>query len=132
MAIEYTWAVTSVKTKTEGENENAVVQTYWTKTGTDEDGNEGSFSGATPFTSENTESFVAFAELTEEIVLGWIQAIVVEGYEEHVDGQIQKQINEKIAPVTETAMPWATEEETEEAPVQEHIDGTSHIRRDQP
>ena len=119
MAIEYTWAVTSVKTKTEGENENAVVQTYWTKTGVDEDGNEGSFSGATPFSSENTENFVAFAELTEEIVLGWIQAIVVEGYEDHVNGQIQKQINEKISPVTETAMPWATEEETEEvtAPV---------------
>jgi len=115
MAIEYTWAVTSVKTKTEGDNENAVVQTYWTKTGTDENGNEGSFQGATPFSSENTENFVAFAELTEEIVLGWIQAIVVEGYEEHVDGQIQKHIDEKIAPVTETAMPWATEEETEEA-----------------
>ena len=53
---------------------------------------------------------MAFAELTEEIVLGWIQAIVIEGYGEHVNGQIQKQINEKIAPVTETAMPWATEE----------------------
>ncbi len=49
MAIEYTWAVTPLKQKPKGENENAVVQTYWTKTGTDEDGNEGSFSGATPF-----------------------------------------------------------------------------------
>jgi len=116
MAIEYSWAVTSVKTKTEGENENAVVQTYWTKTGVDENGNEGSFSGATPFTSENTEDFVPFAELTEEVVLGWIQAIVVDSYEDHVNGQIQKQIDEQIAPVTETAMPWAVEaveEETE-------------------
>tara|TARA_R110002050_G_scaffold236893_1_gene372745 strand:+ start:559 stop:921 length:363 start_codon:yes stop_codon:yes gene_type:complete len=114
MAVTYTWAVTSVKTKTEGDNENAVVQTYWTKTGTDEDGNEGSFSGATPFTSENTEDFVSFAELTEEVVLGWIQAIVIDSYEDHVNGQIQKQIDEKIAPVAETAMPWATEEETVE------------------
>ena len=116
MAVTYTWAVTSVKTKTEGSNENAVVQTYWTKTGADEDGNEGSFSGATPFSSENTENFVPFAELTEEIVLSWIQAIVVDSYEDHVNGQIQKQIDEKIAPVTETAMPWAVEaveEETE-------------------
>jgi hypothetical protein len=116
MAVTYTWAVTSVKTKTEGDNENAVVQTYWTKTGTDEDGNEGSFQGATPFTSENTEDFVPFAELTEEVVLGWIQGIVIDSYEDHVNDQIQKQIDEKIAPVTETAMPWAVEaveEETE-------------------
>jgi hypothetical protein len=122
MAITYTWEISSLKTKNETLGDgvvlpNAVCQTYWKKIGTDEDGNEGTFSGATPFSAENLteENFQQFDVLTEEIVLGWIQAIVVDGYEEHVNGQIQKQIDEQVTPITETSMPWAPEE-TEGAP----------------
>lgn len=117
MAVTYTWEVTSLKTKNETLGDgvvlpNAICQTYWKKIGTDELGNEGSFSGATPFSADNLteENFLQFDVLTEEIVLGWIQAIVVDGYEEHVNGQIQKQIDEQVTPITETAMPWAPEE----------------------
>ena len=117
MAVTYTWEVTSLKTKNETLGDgvvlpNAICQTYWKKIGTDERGNEGSFSGATPFSADNLteENFLQFDVLTEEIVLGWIQAIVVDGYEEHVNGQIQKQIDEQVTPITETAMPWAPEE----------------------
>ena len=110
MAITYTWKVTSLKTKTEGANQDAVVQTYWEKIGTDNAGNTGTFSGATPFTSTtmtNDNTFVPFSELTEAIVLTWIKAVVVGGYEEHVNAQIQKQIDTKISPVAEASMPWA-------------------------
>ena len=117
MAITYTWEISSLKTKNETLGDgvvlpNAVCQTYWKKIGTDEDGNEGTFSGATPFSAENLteENFQQFDVLTEEIVLGWIQAVVVDGYEEHVNRQIQKQIDEKVTPITDTAMPWAPEE----------------------
>lgn len=120
MAVTYTWEVTSLKTKNETLGDgvvlpNAICQTYWKKIGTDEDGNEGTFSGATPFSAENLteENFQQFDVLTEEIVLGWIQAIVVDGYEEHVNGQIQKQIDEKVTPITDTAMPWAPDEPEE-------------------
>ena len=59
MSMTYTWEITSLKTQSQtnilGDTlENAVVQTYWKKTGTDADGNTGSFSGATPFTAANT------------------------------------------------------------------------------
>jgi len=126
MAITYTWEITSLKTKNETLGDgvvlpNAVCQTYWKKIGTDENGNEGTFSGATPFSAANLteENFKQFDTLTEEIVLGWIQAIVVGGYEEHVNGQIQKQIDEKVTPITESAMPWAPVAEPEPAPVEE-------------
>jgi hypothetical protein len=115
MAITYTWKITSLKTKTENGNEGAVVQTYWTKTGVDEDNHEGTFSGATPFSSLNMpagSTFIPFQDLTEEIVLGWIRAVVIGGYEEHVNAQIQKQIDEKHNPITETQMPWAPVAET--------------------
>jgi hypothetical protein len=122
MAVTYTWEVLSLKTKNETLGDgvvlpNAICQTYWKKIGTDEDGNEGTFSGATPFSAENLteENFQQFDVLTEEIVLGWIQAVVVDGYEEHVNRQIQKQIDEKVTPITDTAMPWAPEE-TQDTP----------------
>jgi len=112
MAITYAWAVTSLKVKDEGSNINAVVQTYWTKTGTDEDGNTGVFSGATPFTSVDVPAgeFVAFEDLTEATVLGWIQGVFVgnEAYENHVNEQIAKQIDAKKNLVIEKDLPWAS------------------------
>lgn len=112
MSMTYTWEITSLKTQNQTNADgdalaNAVIQTYWKKTGTDSDGNTGSFSGATPFTAANTpaDTFVAFADLTEATVLGWVQAVVVGGYEEHVNGQIQKQIDEPT--IAEADMPWA-------------------------
>ena len=110
MTITYTWKVTGAKVKDEGTNTNAIVQTYWQKIGTDEAGNEGTFSGATPFTSTNmpaNSTFVPFADLTEATVLQWIKAVVVGGYEEHVNAQIAKQIQDKITPVAEPSLPWA-------------------------
>jgi len=51
MALTYTWAVTSLKKTTDValDIDNVVVQTTWTCTGTDEDGDSGTFNGATPF-----------------------------------------------------------------------------------
>jgi hypothetical protein len=120
MAITYTWEVTSIKVKDEGSFTNAVVQTYWKKTGTDENGNEGTFSGATPFSTGNMpegETFVPFNELTEEMVLEWIQAVVVNDYERHVNEQIAKQIIEKTTPVTEASLPWKSATETVTPPI---------------
>ena len=119
MATTYTWKVTGVKVKDEGANTNAIVQTYWQKIGTDEAGNEGTFSGATPFTSTTMpdgNTFVPFAELTEAMVLEWIKDVVVGGYEEHVNAQIAKQIQDKITPIAEPALPWAPVVETPAPP----------------
>ncbi|MEK9700160.1 MAG: hypothetical protein VW270_30545 [Candidatus Poseidoniales archaeon] len=116
MALTLAWEVTGLKTQDQTNADgvtltDAVVQTYWKCTGTDENGNEGSFSGATPFTAENTPegSFTAFSSLTEATVLGWIQAVVVGGYLDHVQEQIQKQIDANT--IQDATMPWAPVEE---------------------
>lgn len=103
----YTWKVTGMKGVDLPNEPNTIIQTYWTKTGTDEDGNEGTFSGATPFNPADIDpaNFVPYDQLTEEIVLGWIQSVVVGSYEEHVDAQIQKQIDSKK--IKDEALPWA-------------------------
>ena len=111
MAITYTWKITGLKTKDVSDDKPAaVVQTYWQKIGTDENGNEGTFSGATPFTvdpSDESGPFIPFEDLTEEDVLDWIKTVVVGGYADHVNGQIAKQIEEKISPVVDNRLPWA-------------------------
>lgn len=109
MAITYTWEITSLKTKTDGVNENAVVQTYWRKTGTDEHGHTGTFEGATPFSAANVppEEFIPFEQLTEETVLNWIKSVVVGDYEQHVNRRIQAKIDEHH--VSQPGLPWAPE-----------------------
>ena len=104
MSMTYTWEVTGLKNTSDG----TVVQTYWKKEGTDSDGNVGSFAGATPFDNGDptADDYIAFADLTEEDVLGWIQAVVVGDYETHVNSQIQKQIDQLA--VSDADMPWAS------------------------
>ena len=119
MALTYTWKVTGLKKRDQVNAEGAtligaVVQTYWECKGVDENGNEGSFSGATPFTAENVPagSFAAFETLTEETVLGWIKSVVNNdaSYKAHIDGRIIDQID--AASVTDATPPWQTEEVT--------------------
>lgn len=113
--ITYTWKITGLKTKDINGKPSAVVQTYWQKIGTDKNGNQGTFSGATPFTVDPTDDsgpFKPFSDLTESDIIAWIQTVVTGGYEEHVDGKIAEQIEQKITPITDAKLPWATEEET--------------------
>lgn len=108
MALTYTWEVTAMKVVQTPECPNYVCQTYWKKTGTDENGISGTFAGATPFAVDpSQESYTPYDQLTQEIVLSWIQPIVVDTYAERVDAEIAKQIADKIDPITEPPLPWA-------------------------
>lgn len=111
MATTYTWEVTGIKTRNANNFTNAVVQTYWKKIGTDEGGNSAHFAGATPFDADtiDPDNFTALDQLTEEMVLSWIQAQVTGSYGEHVNSVIQKQLDEITSPVTELNnedLPW--------------------------
>lgn len=110
MAITYTWKITILKVQDVSDiKPNAVVQAHWKKIGTDEDGNEGVFSGVTLFTvtpSDISGPFIPFEDLTEEDVINWIKSIVVVYYEQHVNEQIQHQIDSNLNPISEPMLPW--------------------------
>lgn len=113
MSLTYTWKLVELKKTDTANLSNVVIGTRWEYTGTDEDGNTGTFSGATPFSlsSVDPNNFVTWESLTEATVLGWIQAVVVDGYKNHVEEQIFKQINAKKNPVTDVSgnsFPWIT------------------------
>ena len=116
MAFTYEYKITGLKVRNETTAnttfENSVVQTSWTLTGTDENGNQGTFHGATPFTADPTDSsgpYIPFDQLKEQDVIDWISNVVEtsSGYKDHINAQIQKQIDEKINPITEPSLPWA-------------------------
>lgn len=108
MAITYSWKVTGMNTKSEGDVQDAVIQVYWTKSGVNEDGVEGFCPGESKFIVSDIaiEEFVPFDQLTEEIVLGWVQAHINPAYHEGIDEQIQKMIERKISPVINKGLPW--------------------------
>ena len=124
MSLTYTWKLKSLKKTNTSQFNNVVVQTYWEVTGTDADGDSGTFHGATPFPAQdvNGDGFIDYNDLTEETVLGWVKAIVTGGYKQHVDEQIMKQIMESKNPVVEvqeSELPWAPPVETAPAPTTE-------------
>ncbi len=110
--MDYTWKLDSLKKTDTQSMSNVIIQTFWKKTGIDENGNEGSFQGATPFdlSSVDPNNFVSYEDLTEEIVLNWIKSVVVGDYEEHVNEQIQRQIDLKANPIIDVKnneLPWS-------------------------
>ena len=115
MALTYTWKLTGLKKTSGNDLQDVIVQTYWTVTGTDEEGNFGVFSGATPFDINliNPETYTEYKYLTQELVLGWIKNLVDTNpvYKEHIEQQIAEEIRTKLNAVqhiNETDFPWTT------------------------
>lgn len=118
MAVSYSWKITQMTKKAVGDVENVVLHTRWECIGTESTtGTEGRFVGATPidFDSGSSDEFVAFGDLTEELVIGWVQNIVsssaATSYWDHISEQIQKKIDEvddASEEVNEEALPWST------------------------
>lgn len=117
MALEYTWKITSLKKATNSSITNAIVRVEWDYKGTDEDGDFGVFHGVTDFDVNgiDMETFLPFENLTEEIVLGWVKNVVdgLYGFYEHMNGEINKQINDKKLTfdyVNDSNFPWSSVE----------------------
>jgi hypothetical protein len=117
MALTYEWKITQIKKTTNDSVDNAIIGTRWEVKGIDANGNDGLFTGATPFTLDqiDPDNFVPYNELTEEMVLSWIKEYVsgsnrVTNYWDHISDRINKQIEEKtsiISNVEAVNLPWA-------------------------
>lgn len=106
--ITYRWSVTRLETVDTEQYPHIVIQAYWKKIGTDEQGVEGEFLGATPFSKEeiSLEQFINFDSLNEETVLSWIAAKIDSKYESHINRRIQEQIDKKNSTTESPDLPW--------------------------
>jgi hypothetical protein len=117
MGYTYEWKVKGLRKGNSNDVTDAIIGTQWTVIATDEtDGITGEFNGATPFdlNSINTGSFIAFSELQEEQVIGWIKEHVsgsnrATNYWDHIQGRIEKDIQAKrgsYSNLLEDELPW--------------------------
>jgi hypothetical protein len=113
MSLTYVWKLLSLK-KTNVENfQDVIINAQWKVSGTDEENYSGTFYGASPLNVSQLDpnSFINFDNLTEEIVLGWIEPQVNGAYWDHVVNTIQEQIKLAKNPVVEVPdgnFPWVS------------------------
>lgn len=110
MAITYSYKITSMKKAPSLDGlTDVITNVRFTYTGVDENGNEGSFQGATPMPSPNAENFTPLLDLTEADIIDWVK---VTHPTAHMQEVIERQINEKKTPTAEevTEFDWLTPE----------------------
>lgn len=104
----YTWAVTALYTETVAGEQDYVVIANYNVVGVDGD-HSASISNIARFSTESVSPFIPYNQLTEAIVIGWIQTDLgvdgVANLEACIQGQIDSQINPPVTPQN-TPLPW--------------------------
>ena len=107
--INYTWKVTKLYTETiEGKKDYVVIANCETI------GVDGEFTASVPnviqFSTEEVTTFIPYADLTEELIVGWIKEVLTEegvlAIEESIANQIAMQKNPPVTPEI-TPLPWS-------------------------
>lgn len=109
MTMTYNTTITAMYT-VQQPDPDYVVNVLFTVEGTDGE-HTASIDGNVQLTANQEQTdFIPYADLTPEIVLGWINEATENqaNYYANIDGQIESQINPPVIPQN-TALPWATE-----------------------
>ena len=97
----YNWVVTDLYTQTIENEQNYVVTAFYDVTGVD-GVYTASLSNVAQFSTESVSPFIPYENLTNDIVIGWIQSELgvngVSSIEACIQGQIDSQINPPVTP----------------------------------
>lgn len=109
--ITYIWTVTSLSTVPRIDTKlDVVVIAQWTLTGTNALGIQASINSSSQFTLTQGAGYTPYEDLTEDQIIGWIQAeLGVDGIEAAktcIESQITSIINPIVIPAQQT-LPWA-------------------------
>jgi hypothetical protein len=93
--ITYTWKVDTIKAINDRTFNNAIVQVYWTKTGTTEDNKTGVFKSCTSFSTNDivSEKFIDIKDVSEEMIIDWIKSSLSEDANNYINAAIESQYN---------------------------------------
>jgi hypothetical protein len=105
----YTWLVTTLWTQTIDGEQNYVVIASYDVTGVDGT-YTASLGNTAQFSTASVSPFIPYEDLTNDIVVGWIQQELGENgiisIEACIQGQIDSQKNPPVSPQV-TPLPWA-------------------------
>jgi hypothetical protein len=94
-----TWTISTLERNTD----DGVVVAHWRASDVDGE-HSGSSYGTAGFTPDaDAEGYVAYADLTEEVVVEWVKADVDA---DSIEASIAAQIEESKAPAISTGTPW--------------------------
>jgi len=93
----YTWAVTALYTETIADQEDYVVIANYEVVGVDGE-YTASLSNTARFSTESVSEFIPYDDLTEAIVIAWVQEELGEDGVSNMEACIQGQINSLITP----------------------------------
>ena len=101
--ITYTWKITGLKAKERDGLEDCVTNVGIEVTA-EENGNIADFSTEMILENPDSDNFTPFNELTEEVVIDWMKAIL----EDHVQEILSTKLAAASNPtLIKTALPWA-------------------------
>ena len=105
MATTFTTTIVSMYT-VQQPDPDYVVNAIWEVTGVD-GANTASIGGNTQFSSQQSDTFIPYAQLTEAQVIGWIPESAITSAQACVQGQIDSMITPPVSPEN-TPLPWAS------------------------
>lgn len=106
----YTWSINSMYT-VQQPDPDYVVRAFWTLTGTDGNKNASVSAAANFSQADEQQNFIPYDQLTQEVVIGWVQAQLGEVGIASYQSQIDAQLNPRPEPEF-TPLPWAQQGET--------------------
>jgi hypothetical protein len=108
MANKYTTKINSIFC-VQSPEPDYVVNCLFTVSGDDGQGHTASIDGNVMFSTEQEAEFIPYDELTDVIVMDWINEATdnLANYYANIDDQIQSQVTPPVSP-TAQPLPWAT------------------------
>lgn len=109
MANTYNWKINALDAKVlVGDNENVVYTVHWSLIATSENEEHTVSSIGTHSVEYDVDNFVPYEDLTEEIVIGWLEdALDVDSMKAKLDAQIEKLITPQEITYTDPFAPGA-------------------------
>jgi hypothetical protein len=95
----YLWTISQLNRNT---FDGFVVVVHYNVSATDGDHEVGIY-GSTNYTQTPGETYIPYADLTQDIVVGWVQEALGK---DTVEASLQSQIDALKAPIQQSGLPW--------------------------
>ncbi len=102
METVFNWRVANLERETA---EGVVFTVHYTISAEDGTYSSGAY-GSIGLEPPDQEAMIPFAQLTEEIVVGWVKEKLTEEKVEEIEAALQAQLDEQHAPSKASGVPW--------------------------
>ena len=104
MATTFTWAVANMEHYT---SDGIVFTVHYTVNAEDGTYTSGAY-GSIGLEKPDPESTIPYADLTEELVIGWVkEALGGDDKVTEIEAALQKQLDEQHSPTVAPGLPWS-------------------------